>query len=150
MTGTDSFGPSRHIIATPFYTTTLTIHRSPLHGILGSLELLQSSTTDAFQRNVIHTVETCSRTLLDSINHLLDFAKINNFTSSDENRATRKDLRATRPTIGRKMTSSSGMMSLTSNTDLSIVTEESVESMFASHHAFTSNSGYSVTGKTID
>lgn len=40
--------------------------RSPLHGILGSVECLQDTVVDAFQENLIHTVETCGKTLLDS------------------------------------------------------------------------------------
>jgi len=109
-------------------------HRSPLHGILGSVELLQSSTTDAFQRNVISTVENCSRTLLDTINHLLDFAKINNYTNSEESRITRRDSDISRKRSGGD--NAAGMISLNSNTDLSIITEEVIESMFASHHSF--------------
>lgn len=38
--------------------------RSPLHGILGSVECFQDTVFDAFQENLIHTVETCGKTLL--------------------------------------------------------------------------------------
>lgn len=75
--------------------------RSPLHGILGCVELmlseddgLQSDSdgtvkgeSDAAERSMspwhtemARTIETCGRTLLDTINHVLDFAKINNVT----------------------------------------------------------------------
>jgi len=101
------------------------------------VELLQSSTTDAFQRNIINTVENCSRTLLDTINHLLDFAKINNYTNSQESRIARRDSDITRKTPDGN--SAAGMISLSSNTDLSIITEEVIESMFASHHSFMPN-----------
>lgn len=44
--------------------------RSPLHGILGSVECLQDTTIDALQENMVHTIETCGKTLLDCIDHL--------------------------------------------------------------------------------
>jgi signal transduction histidine kinase/CheY-like chemotaxis protein len=52
--------------------------RSPLHGILASAELLQDSSTGAEQDSMIEMVHVCGRTLLDTMNHLLDYAKINN------------------------------------------------------------------------
>jgi signal transduction histidine kinase len=54
--------------------------RSPLHGILASVELLHDTTVDLFQYGMIDTIERCGRTLLDTIQHVLDFAKINTFT----------------------------------------------------------------------
>ncbi len=53
--------------------------RSPLHGILASAEFLVETATSAFQRTLIDTVDSCGRTLLDTINHVLDFSKINSF-----------------------------------------------------------------------
>lgn len=44
--------------------------RSPLHGIMGGLEILEDSALDAFQVDVLHTVETCGKTLLDTIDHV--------------------------------------------------------------------------------
>lgn len=44
--------------------------RSPLHGILGSTELLRDLVNDADQQQVIAMVERCSRTLLDTMNQL--------------------------------------------------------------------------------
>lgn len=38
--------------------------RSPLHGILASVEFLADSTLDGFQRNLVDTVDICGRTLL--------------------------------------------------------------------------------------
>ena len=53
--------------------------RSPLHGILASVEFLADTTLDGFQRNLIDTVDICGRTLLDTIEHVLDFTKIKKF-----------------------------------------------------------------------
>ena len=41
--------------------------RSPLHGILGSVELLEGSPQTEFQTDMVHSIETCGRTLLDTI-----------------------------------------------------------------------------------
>lgn len=51
--------------------------RSPLHGVLGTVELLQETATTFTQRGLVETVYSCGRTLLDTLNHLLDYAKIN-------------------------------------------------------------------------
>jgi signal transduction histidine kinase len=44
--------------------------RSPLHGVLANAELLQSTTLDPAQRDMVTTVETCGEMLLDSLNNL--------------------------------------------------------------------------------
>jgi signal transduction histidine kinase/CheY-like chemotaxis protein len=53
--------------------------RSPLHGLLASVEFLAETELSSFQRNLISTIDSCGRTLLDTINHVLDFSKINSF-----------------------------------------------------------------------
>ncbi|KAF9890471.1 hypothetical protein FE257_005876 [Aspergillus nanangensis] len=54
--------------------------RSPLHGMLAGAELLQTTSLDTDQRDMVTMVETCGLTLLDTMNYLLDYAKINNLT----------------------------------------------------------------------
>ncbi|KAL4736194.1 hypothetical protein BDV11DRAFT_211391 [Aspergillus similis] len=56
--------------------------RSPLHGMLTNSELLQSTNLDRTQHEMVEMIKTCGNTLLDTMNHLLDFAKINNLTNS--------------------------------------------------------------------
>lgn len=56
--------------------------RSPLHGILASAEFLRELTNDDTQSELISTVQSCGRTLLETINHVLDFSKINSFKKS--------------------------------------------------------------------
>ena len=66
--------------------------RSPLHGILGSVELLYDSIKSDYQSSLVSSIETCGRTLLDTIDHVLDYAKINrlqNATSRGKNRSKR-------------------------------------------------------------
>jgi signal transduction histidine kinase len=110
--------------------------RSPLHGILASVELLQDTNVDLFQHAMVDTIERCGRTLLDTIQHVLDFAKINNFTSFkvEERIAGRPDL----------LRSLSGMPSLSVDVDLSLLTEDVVDSVFAGHE-FQGNSSLVVT-----
>ncbi|KAJ4139725.1 hypothetical protein NW768_001068 [Fusarium equiseti] len=57
--------------------------RSPLHGVLLSTELIADTKLDVFQTNIAHTIETCSRTLLDTIDHLLDYSRVNSFAHSN-------------------------------------------------------------------
>ena len=45
--------------------------RSPLHGILASAEFLVETANTSFQRNLIRTVDSCGRTLLDTVNHIV-------------------------------------------------------------------------------
>jgi hypothetical protein len=49
--------------------------RSPLHGILGSIQLLRCTLLDAFQSNMINSIAVCGRTLLETVQHLLDHAE---------------------------------------------------------------------------
>jgi signal transduction histidine kinase/CheY-like chemotaxis protein len=53
--------------------------RSPLHGILASSEFLQDSKLEITQDELVSTIRTCGSTLLDTIDHLLDYSKINSF-----------------------------------------------------------------------
>lgn len=44
--------------------------RSPLHGVLASTELLQSTSLQPAQQEMVEMVEPCGTTLLDTMNHL--------------------------------------------------------------------------------
>lgn len=117
--------------------------RSPLHGILASAEILHDTTVDLFQHGMIDTIERCGRTLLDTIQHVLDFAKINNFSRVRKDRgrcgAARK-----RPGWRRSL---SGVPSLNVNVDLSLLAEDVVDSVFAGHE-FQGNSALFVTDES--
>ncbi|PYH67204.1 uncharacterized protein BO88DRAFT_406398 [Aspergillus vadensis CBS 113365] len=51
--------------------------RSPLHGIFGTTDLLNDTALDALQQGLVHTIASCTSTLLGSINQLLEFANVN-------------------------------------------------------------------------
>jgi len=68
-------------------------------GILASCEFLQDTETNAFQQSLVDTVDSCARTLLDTISMVLDFSKMNNFVRTRYDLAM-DVLTTTRNTIG--------------------------------------------------
>jgi signal transduction histidine kinase/CheY-like chemotaxis protein len=50
--------------------------RSPLHGVLGAAEFLEDTKLNDFQKFLLETINGCGRTLLDTLNQVLDFSKI--------------------------------------------------------------------------
>ncbi|KAK7429494.1 hypothetical protein QQZ08_004087 [Neonectria magnoliae] len=100
--------------------------RSPLHGVLLNAELLIDTHLDVFQGNAVHTIETCSRTLLDTIDHLLDYSKINSFATKKSSSKTR----AASPAPGADW-KHFGQKSLFCNSRLDGLVEEVIESVFS-------------------
>ncbi|KAK7946259.1 uncharacterized protein PG986_010580 [Apiospora aurea] len=96
----------------------------PLHGLILSTELLADTHLDTFQGNILHTLETCGRTLLDTVDHLLDYSKVNHFLNSNEERKARG-------THGKGPTIEDGMKAQVSDVRLDTLVEEVVESVFA-------------------
>ncbi|KAL4946485.1 hypothetical protein BDV06DRAFT_182626 [Aspergillus oleicola] len=86
--------------------------RSPLHGILASAELLATSTLPPEQQGLVDMIEASGMTLLDTLNHLLDFSGINNLAAIED--------AATAP-------SESVMTSLASSFDLGTLVEDVVQ-----------------------
>jgi signal transduction histidine kinase len=66
--------------------------RSPLHGVLASAELLKALTKDTTSIDIINTIETCGSTLLDTMENLLIFAKINDITVTQQQRKSTTNL----------------------------------------------------------
>jgi hypothetical protein len=76
---------------------------------------------------MITTVKNCGTTLLDTINHVLDFAKINHFTKtqkSDSGRLRNRGQDRTSALQGRGPLG--GMMSLSADIDLCVATEDAI------------------------
>lgn len=44
--------------------------RSPLHGLVGAVELLRHTAMNALQVDILRTIEASGRTLLDTIDHV--------------------------------------------------------------------------------
>jgi hypothetical protein len=101
--------------------------RSPLHGILGTLEFIKDTPLDTFQTSMLNSLNSCGQTLLDTINHVMDHSKM---TEGTKNVSTRrlKDTKTVRlsskPLKMRKTLRDPAF-------DLGIATEEVVEAVFA-------------------
>jgi signal transduction histidine kinase/CheY-like chemotaxis protein len=57
--------------------------RSPLHGILGTVELMQQSVQDPELLSLVDMIQSCSNTLLHTFDHLLEFTRINSRTNNE-------------------------------------------------------------------
>ncbi|KAL4747279.1 hypothetical protein BDW72DRAFT_183120 [Aspergillus terricola var. indicus] len=109
--------------------------RSPLHGILGTADLLSDTALNALQYGMVHTLEACGRTLLDTINHLLDFTYIDKFRKDRDLKhkdANKSEVSGQdRDTLERNPPNSSE--NINTDVQLDAVLEEVVESIFAGH-----------------
>lgn len=72
--------------------------RSPLHGILAIVELLQNNLIDPEPKSMVDMIESCSSTLMDTFDHLLKFSKINSHANNVRHvdRRTAEDVSKTR------------------------------------------------------
>ncbi|KAK5683806.1 hypothetical protein LTS10_003669 [Elasticomyces elasticus] len=105
--------------------------RSPLHGILGSVECLQDiPSLDGFTSDLVSQVEVCGRTLSDIIEHLLDYSKINHQAKPKQHSRSSSMRSSIRSSHGDDGNGSqiAGLMSTGSGIALDKVTEEVVES----------------------
>ncbi|XPS76378.1 hypothetical protein M3J09_008431 [Ascochyta lentis] len=101
--------------------------RSPLHGILASCEFLQDTTCTTFQKSLVNTAEGCARTLLDTVNMVLDYSKINAFERSKTGNGLQDDIAAD----GSETLQTS--LSTHRNVNLALLVEEVVEGVAAGH-----------------
>lgn len=106
--------------------------RSPLHGLVGAVELLHDSKLDSVQQNVLNIIETSGKTLVDTINHLLDYSKINSFIEND--RTDNKDSVLGKVNANAGERSEQGKTrSQTLPVELDCLVEEVVESVLAGY-----------------
>lgn len=74
--------------------------RSPLHGILGSCEMLFDHGLDVAALNLLEQINSCGRTLLEIIEHLLDFASLRSrHVKKDVAKSSRLGRRYLQPTV---------------------------------------------------
>ncbi|KAK6823562.1 hypothetical protein PG987_013819 [Apiospora arundinis] len=102
--------------------------RTPLHGILGAAEFLIESAVDSYQSGLIASISTCGKTLLDTLNHVLDYSKINTLGRVQVGRQAKQNKLA-KPVSDSSMES----MNLTAVVDLAILAEEVVDAVSAGH-----------------
>ncbi|KAF4986941.1 hypothetical protein FGRMN_10613 [Fusarium graminum] len=121
--------------------------RSPLHGIFFGAGVLRDKDLSPSQEDALLSIEACSRTLLDTIDQILDWSKINHFTSSltkgSDYTYTKVDNRALR--ISRNNSAEAGMMSIASDVDLASLVEEVAESVHVGHEFQKLSLGHSET-----
>lgn len=108
--------------------------RSPLHGILASCEFLQDTECTSFQRSLVNTANGCARTLLDTLNMVLDYSNINAFEKQNSKTSGSSQNRGTTDHAEVLQTSLSAYRHI----DLAMLTEEVVEGV-ATGHAFDSS-----------
>ncbi|KAK4553490.1 hypothetical protein LTR86_009547 [Recurvomyces mirabilis] len=102
--------------------------RSPLHGILGASEFLVDTATDSYQKGLITSIVTCGKTLLDTLNHVLDYSKINKLGRAQMRRNAKTNKLVT-------LDSDPGLESInmTAEVNLAMLVEEVVEAVTAGH-----------------
>lgn len=100
---------------------------SPLHGILGAAEFLQETASDAYQSGLVTSIVTCGRTLLDTLNHVLDYSKINKLGRAQMRRHAKQNKLIT------LSDSSLESLSMTGEFDLGVLVEEVAEAVSAGH-----------------
>jgi signal transduction histidine kinase/CheY-like chemotaxis protein len=100
--------------------------RSPLHGVLGSAELLRGMNLSDEQSQMMEMIETCGRTLLDTMEHILEYSKINSLKVG--NSAFQK----TRPATQGDNSDATDTHPR-SEFDLSMLVEDTVEGTMAGH-----------------
>ncbi|KAJ4189327.1 hypothetical protein NW755_006145 [Fusarium falciforme] len=101
--------------------------RSPLHGILGAAEFLKDTITDSYQAGLVNSILTCGKTLLDTLNHVLDYSKINTLGRSQMRRGGKHS---------RLISLSSGSLeslNMSAAVDLSVLVEEVVNAIATGH-----------------
>jgi signal transduction histidine kinase len=102
--------------------------RSPLHGILGSVEFLRDTVASPYQESLVSSIETCGKTLLDTIDHVLDYAKINKLRRSASSRKKQRS-------EGRqkRLPADNSILGVTADFDLAQLVEEVCDTVCAGH-----------------
>lgn len=111
--------------------------RSPLHGILASVEFLADTEFDPFQNNLVDTISSCGRTLLDTVNHILDYSKMNayekNWLTAKKSRVqkSRVAIKSRAAVVSQIDKEAPPLMNIYATTDVAAVAEEVVEGIYA-------------------
>ncbi|KAF2446641.1 hypothetical protein P171DRAFT_430749 [Karstenula rhodostoma CBS 690.94] len=100
--------------------------RSPLHGILGTLEFIKDTKLDSFQISMLNSLHSCGQTLLDTINQVMDYAKSNEAgkTVSSRRLKNANTIRLSSKPLKTRKTKQPSF-------DLRLATEEVIEAVFS-------------------
>ena len=102
--------------------------RSPLHGVLSATKFLNDSHLSRFQQEMVDAISKCGNTLLDTFDHVMDFAKI----SSPAPRHKTSLSATSRPNLTAKEQPTRA--SLESTIDLSVLLEEVIDIVLMGFH----------------
>ncbi|CAI7627996.1 unnamed protein product [Penicillium glandicola] len=102
--------------------------RSPLHGVLAAAEFFGSTTLDQFQETLLDTINACGRTLLDTMNQVLDFSKI---MSSERHKKTFKHGKD--PWKPKSPEENVTRLDTLVSTDVALLTEDVIDSVCLGH-----------------
>jgi len=110
--------------------------RSPLHGVLASVEFLQETEMTEIQSDMVSNIHASGKVLLDTINHVLDFSKVNR-RSKNKGLLSTKAARRLRKSRKRDIMED---VTTDDHVDISALSEEVIESVYAgfrvTKHAF--------------
>lgn len=123
--------------------------RSPLHGVLASVEFLQETEMTEIQSDMVSNIHASGKVLLDTINHVLDFSKVNR-KSKNKTRMTKKSAKRFKKAKERGIAEDS----IDDSSDICVLSEEVIESIYAGHrvkkHAFGSNTDRHLSTISMD
>lgn len=103
------------------------LNRSPLHGILGSTEVLKDLDLNSMASTLAGQIDSCGRTLLDIIDHLLDFATLKG-QKIERGAAASAKIRRSMSFKGSKTSADDDLADVETSVCLDDLTEEAVES----------------------
>jgi signal transduction histidine kinase/DNA-binding NarL/FixJ family response regulator len=116
--------------------------RNPLHAILGTADILSDTAMNALQHGMVHTIESCGRTLLDTINNLLDLTFIDKYQkkiprSKRNHRKNQQALPADSKNTNGGPTAGRGRNVSYTQVELDSVLEEVADCVFAGYSFYT-------------
>ena len=109
--------------------------RTPLHGILAAAELLSDTQLNHTQSSFLQTVQACGTSLVETVNHVLDFTKLSGNSKAG---GVEHVIRTTKYALHHcplYLTSSRNFSSLISRIDVLQLIEEAVEGSWIGHRA---------------
>lgn len=104
--------------------------RSPLHGILASLEFLQETSLTKMQVDMLDTINECGKALLDTINHVLDFSKMNKKSQDEAKKSKKGSGKRSNETHSERRINTVQAVDVE---DICILTEGIIDTLYAGH-----------------
>ncbi|KAH8791797.1 putative sensor protein gacS [Hyaloscypha finlandica] len=96
--------------------------RSPLHGVLASVEFLQETQMTEVQVDMVNNIHASGKVLLDTINHVLDFSKVNRRSKEKKRLPKKKKKNNRRESVDNGEEEKA---------DICVLSEEVIESIYA-------------------